>query len=116
MQSLIREIGPVPFPEFNRERHYMVPFLKREGLPQHLQHWQPTVDAMLVDIETDSPIYLMVDQGVVKANVSHRRPGMHIDGSRIPGIQAHSDPRGIHSVPEPRREKRKSKIRKTKGK
>lgn len=104
MQSLIREVGQVSFPRHTNERIYMVPFLQREGLPREYERWQATVDAMLVDIKTDSPIYMMVDQGVIKAGVSHRRPGMHIDGYWIPAIQAHStDNGGSHYVPEKRK-------------
>lgn len=65
--SKVVELGPVTFPEFNAEKVYMQPFLKKQGLPEHLKHWQPTVDLMLQGIETDETIYLMIDQAFVPA-------------------------------------------------
>ena len=35
---------------------------------------------MLDKVNTDNPIFLMVDSSIVKANTSHRREGRHIDG------------------------------------
>ena len=70
----------VTFPVFNAERHYMVPFYQRTGLPSHLRHWQPTVDAMLKDVDSDGPIFMMVDQKLCVPGQPHRRGGVHIDG------------------------------------
>jgi hypothetical protein len=83
MKSYIKEIGPVSFPEFTAERIYMVPFRKSEGLPSHLRRWQPTVDQMLVGVESIHEIYLMIDQSKVEAGKAQRRPGPHIDGNWI---------------------------------
>lgn len=83
MKSQLKEIGPVTFPEHTGEKVYMLPFKQSEGLPQRLARWQPTVDAMLAGIQTDKPIYLMIDQGEVKAGQTHRRGGAHIDGNWI---------------------------------
>jgi len=79
-KSQATEIGPVTFPEFTAERIYMVPFLQRDGLPEHLQRWQPTVDAMMDGIETGEPVFIMIDQSIMKAGNTQRRPGVHIDG------------------------------------
>jgi hypothetical protein len=89
MKSIIEQRGPVMFPQFTGERIYMRAFTQRDGLPFDLARWQPTVDAMLDGIDTDGPIYLMVDQGLVRAGVAQRRPGVHIDGYWLPAIQAH---------------------------
>ena len=89
MKSIVEERGRVPFPVHTFERVYMEPFYKREGLPKHLERWQGTVDAMLEGIDTEGPIYLMVDQGIVSPFKSHRRGGMHIDGYWIPELQTH---------------------------
>lgn len=70
----------VTFPQHLWERHYMVPFTKQQGLPKHLEHWQPTVDQMLENVDSKGTIYFMADQGMVSANSSHRRGGIHIDG------------------------------------
>lgn len=87
--SSVKELNPVSFPDFTGERIYMHKFYKDTGLPSHLSRWQQTVDDMLLNVDTDKPIFLMVDQGIVKPNTSHRRPGPHIDGYWIEELQAH---------------------------
>lgn len=89
MISQLKEIGPVSFPPNTGERVYMVPFKKQYGLPSSLTRWQPIVDSMLIGIETDNPIYLMIDQGRVRAGKAHRRPGPHIDGTWNPEVNIH---------------------------
>lgn len=81
--SIIEARGPVAFPAYAGERHYMRPITKG-GLPKDLRHWQPTIDAMLAGIDTDSTMYLMIDQSAVKAGSTQRRPGLHIDGYWVP--------------------------------
>lgn len=87
MQSIVQQRGTTAFPAFNGERHHMRAFFQDGGLPGDLKHWQPTVDTMLDGIRTDAPIYLMVDQSVVKAGTTHRRPRMHLDGYWVPELQ-----------------------------
>jgi len=61
---------------------------------------------MLDGIDTDEPIYMMVDQGIVRAGHHHRRSGLHIDGYWNPGVYAHgmpSRPPGHGHVPTPDR-------------
>lgn len=89
--------GKVTFPEFTGERIYMQEFTKAGGLPTVLKRWQPTVDAMLDGVDTDGPIFLMVDQAPVKAATTHRRPGVHVDGHWEPTIYAH-DISGGHII------------------
>ena len=87
--SYVEQRGKVNFPEFTAERVYMKEFYKEKGLPSELSRWQNTVDSMLEGVETDGPIYLMIDQGVVKGGTSHRRGGLHVDGYWNPRISAH---------------------------
>lgn len=94
--SSVKELSPVTFPEFTGERVYMQKFYKETGLPKHLRRWQQTVDQMLSDVDTDQPIFFMVDQGIVKPNTSHRRPGAHIDGYWIEELQSHGG--GLHCL------------------
>lgn len=99
MKSIVKEIGTVTFPNHKMERAYMREFRKETGVPNDLKRWQPTIDQMLAEVDTDGPIYLMIDQGFVKANQSHRRPGIHIDGYWIPELQTHSGGGGhIHNA------------------
>ena len=96
MQSIVKELGTVTFPVHTMERVYMREFRKEVGLPSELKRWQPTIDQMLLEVDTDGPIYLMIDQGLVKANTTHRRKGVHIDGYWIPEVQAHGGAPGSH--------------------
>lgn len=70
----------VSFPEFTGERVHMREFIPTLGLPKDLERWQETVDAMLVGVNAPGSVYLMIDQGDVKAGTCHRRPGLHVDG------------------------------------
>ena len=89
LKSIVQERGTVIFPDFLAERVYMREFKKASGLPPDLARWQSTVDQMLDGVDTDGPIYLMVDQKILKAGELHRRPGVHVDGYWRPEIQAH---------------------------
>jgi hypothetical protein len=95
--SAIVACGAVQFPAFMAERVYMREFYKDKGLPDELSRWQPTVDQMLEGVDTDGPIYIMIDQGIVKGGSTHRREGIHIDGYWNPAISAH----GTGHVPTP---------------
>lgn len=96
MKSIVKEVGDVSFPIHTMERVYMKEFRKETGLPAELKRWQPTIDQMLLEVDTDGPIYLMIDQGLVKANTTHRRKGVHIDGYWIPQLQTHGNQPGGH--------------------
>jgi hypothetical protein len=78
-QSIIEARSTVEFPEFLAERVYMREFYKGK-LPEDLKRWEPTVDAMLDGVDTDGPIYIMIDEKVVKAGEAQRRRGLHVDG------------------------------------
>lgn len=89
-QSILQEIGPVPFPQFASERVYMRRFRPDDGLPPNLQHWQPTVDAMLAGVKVPNHAYLMIDQSLVPVGQPQRRPGLHIDGYWVESLNAHT--------------------------
>lgn len=94
MKSIVQTIGAVSFPAFMAERVYMREFTKAKGLPSDLKRWQPTVDQMLDGVDTDGPIYIMVDQKIVEPNGTHRRPGMHLDGYWNAAAGRHQRPGG----------------------
>ena len=96
-RSIIETRGDASFPAWQGERVYMRPFLKADGLPQDLSRWQPTVDAMLDGIDTDQPVYIMIDETEVEAGLTQRRPGLHIDGYWDPGITAYGSHRATAS-------------------
>jgi hypothetical protein len=88
-QSKLGIRGFCTFPEHTGERIYMREIFKHKNLPFDLQRWQPTVDAMLQNIDVAGPIYMMVDQGEVSPEASHRRSGVHVDGYWIPALNCH---------------------------
>jgi len=98
-ESVVQLRGNAVFPPHTGERVYMRAFTKRAGLPADLARWQGTVDAMLDGIETDGPIYLMVDQGLVRAGATHRREGVHVDGYWHPALYAHGGDSHGYTVP-----------------
>lgn len=89
-ESIVQARGAVRFPAYAGERHYMIPFTQRDGLPAHLAHWQGTVDDMLQGVRAPGEIYLMVDQSPVLAGRPQRRPGVHVDGYWCPGEIRHT--------------------------
>lgn len=107
--------GAVKFPPFMGERIYMREFFKEQGLPEDLKRWQPTVDAMLDGIDTGQPMYLMVDEGIVKPGATHRREGVHVDGYWNPGIQAHGGGGRRGHLPLPSRHSPRHSPRHTAG-
>lgn len=90
--SVMQKRGRVELPVWKGERHYMIPFQQRQGLPDFIGRFQPAVDAMLAGIETKHDIYIMIDESEVFAGRSQRRPGVHVDGYWIDG--KHSQHRG----------------------
>lgn len=98
-RSSVTALGHVFFPGHTGERVYMREFRKQDGLPSDLIRWQPTVDMMLRKVNTDGPIYLMVDQMFVRAGEHQRRPGLHVDGWWDPGSGHGTEPR--HGLSEP---------------
>jgi hypothetical protein len=101
LHSIVQRRGAVPLAAFTGERVYMRPIQPGKPLPFDLARWQPTVDAMLNGIDADVA-YLMIDQARVAAGVSHRRPGVHIDGYWNPGLSAHAPEPTHGSSPPPR--------------
>ena len=97
--SNVEKRGKVNFPENTLERIYMYGFYQKDGLPHKYSRWQNTVDMMLKGIKTTGRIFLMVDQGYVKANTSHRRNGALIDGYWMESLGRHGTGRhGTHII------------------
>lgn len=92
-ESRITARNTVEFPEPQGDRIYMLPFTKSGGLPASARRWQGVVDQMLEGVDTTGPVYLMVDEGLVRAGTAQRRPGLHIDG--------YWDPSGRHQEHRP---------------
>lgn len=82
--TLLRDMGRINLPPPTGIRVMMMPFdlgRARETLPNTLGLWRGVVNAMcgLVDDLTGIG-YLTIDEALVEAGTTHRRPGLHIDG------------------------------------
>ena len=94
LESKCEVLNSVNFPVFMGERHHMIKFFKDQGLPDFISRFQDTVDGMLLNIDTkidgvDQPIFITIDEKLIKKGSTHRRGGVHIDGYWIEEIQAH---------------------------
>lgn len=89
VSKILTAITNIPFPTFQQERIYMVPFRKGDGLPAKHERWQPTVDAMLKDVPDRMHAYLMVDEKRTLHGSTSRRPGLHVDGYWDATLRAH---------------------------
>ena len=85
-ESLAHKIGTFEFPKFTGLRIMMMPFdfTDYNSLDeQQLRGWKKTVVEIL---RTHAPIihgrigYLTIDEALVAAGTTHRRPGLHVDG------------------------------------
>lgn len=108
-QSICTPGPAVHFPEWRGERHYMLPFTVRGGVPATVARYAGVVDDMLrtVDVDSNQECYLMIDEAVVEPGVAHRRPGLHADGYWHPAMYCHGggghSPRPAHHpLPAPR--------------
>ena len=81
----------VVFPTFRAERVYMRAFTPGQDLPDDLERWQPTVDAMLRGVPGRGSAFLMIDQAEVAERKTHRRPGLHVDGYWGAGASCHGE-------------------------
>ena len=84
LQSEIQDIGDAHFPEFTGTRIMMMPFHSHEpeaSLPESLQQYRELVRSLVERVHIRSGVaYLTIDEAVVPAGESHRRPGLHVDG------------------------------------
>ena len=84
MQSLIKDVGGIKLPKFHGTRVLMVPFVIGEKLNRYLCQWQKVIVQMLANVSTSAigkTAFLTIDQKIVEAGNTHRRPGAHIDGN-----------------------------------
>jgi hypothetical protein len=58
-------------------------------LPEDIKRWQSVVDLMLEGVDSNGPIFIMVDECAVKSGEMHRRGGLHIDGNWIEKLGSH---------------------------
>lgn len=82
--SEIRDVGGIEFPEFTGLRIMMMPLRLDDvagTVPAFASAWHDQVErlAELAPVRT-GVAYLTIDEALVKAGETHRRPGIHVDG------------------------------------
>lgn len=84
--SSYRPLCRVSFPEFAGIQQYMQAFdLEAIALPEHLAGYLPAVTALCESAGVSrGQAFLTVDEKIVKAGMSQRRPGPHVDGCFMP--------------------------------
>ena len=84
--SRIIEHGPIALPPFSATRILMMPFDLADvsaSLPPSLKAWIPLLVSMReCSLVRDGIAYVTIDEREVPTGVSHRRPGLHVDGWR----------------------------------
>lgn len=82
MNSKAFKVSDITLPRFTGVRVMMMPFLLHHPLttlPNYLGQWVDVIDAALGGYLYGVG-YLTVDEALVKAGETHRRPGPHVDG------------------------------------
>lgn len=83
MISKIERFGAIQFPAFSGIRIMMMPFLLEDldTLPAMLDSWAFAVaDLCRMSSVKRGVAYLTIDEAAVSAGMTHRRPGLHVDG------------------------------------
>lgn len=84
-QSEARYLGIVVFPPFTGTRVMMMPFLWNDvdgSLPPEVARYVGLVELLRDNFQRQAGLvgYLTVDEALVRAGETHRRPGIHVDG------------------------------------
>jgi hypothetical protein len=84
MQSKIEDFGPIELPAYTGVRVMMMPFLMEDPtgtLPESLAGYRPALERVCALASPKSGVgYLTIDEALVRAGETHRRPGLHVDG------------------------------------
>ena len=87
-KSEFERLLPIQFPVWTGLRVMMLPFRLDDlsTLPDALDNWAPGIE-QLCDLSPQKTgvAYLTIDEKTLKPGETHRRPGIHIDGSEIGG-------------------------------
>jgi hypothetical protein len=84
IESKIEDFGLLMLPAFTGTRVMMMPFLMQEphdSLPDSLAQYRESVARVCALATVKSGVgYLTIDESLVRAGETHRRPGLHVDG------------------------------------
>ena len=86
LNSYYQSLGAVEFPVFANRQLYMHSFdVANPSAPEGFEDYLPMIDKLLKQANyTKGTAHFTVDEKVVKAGMSQRRPGPHVDGCFIP--------------------------------
>lgn len=82
MKSEAYATGWCKFPEFSEKRVMMMPYMvedPRGSLPGYLQEYAQMLSCSF-PVLSEGVGYLTIDEAIVPAGQTHRRPGLHVDG------------------------------------
>lgn len=86
--SFAIDYGPIDFPHYMGVQVYMLPHVKGEQYPEGFGVWGDFIDTMTHMVpHTGLPMYITIHQSLVKAGGHQRKPGPHVDGYWVPGIE-----------------------------
>ena len=99
LQSNFKALCPVPLPPMTGRQHYMHTFdLSKPTVPPGFEDYLGAVKLLCWVAGANVGLaHLTVDEKIVKAGMSQRRPGPHVDGCFVPG----PTPYWGHQGPEP---------------
>lgn len=84
--SKTTKLGNIVLPGFSGIRILMMPFWLEDvagTLPDFLSGWERSIQELVDLAPCQSGVaYLTIDEAVVQAGTTHRRPGLHVDGWR----------------------------------
>jgi hypothetical protein len=84
MLSEVERVGSIVFPDFSGVRIMMMPFRIEDPfgtLPDAIALWRPVVsDLCRMSPAVRGVAYVTIDEALVPAGRTHRRPGLHVDG------------------------------------
>ena len=80
----MKSLTTIQFPKFTGVRVLLMPFLMHDlrSLPSYLDDYSESLKSILNHLPNIDGIgYLTIDERLVSADKTHRRPGLHVDGS-----------------------------------
>jgi hypothetical protein len=88
-QSDFSEAGALTFPHFSGVRVMMMPVLLEDATTVPIKQWrEPFRQLVEMSPVRKGTAYLTIDEALVDAGETHRRPGLHVDGIGPDGREA----------------------------
>lgn len=102
LASTYVDLGSVALPTWRGRQLHMAPFFGAAPvLDDDYEDFLPVVADLCERANHRGVAYLTVDEKIVEAGMSQRRPGAHVDGTWMPDLKAHGQPSPGHRQPSP---------------